>query len=67
MTGLNPLGFATIEGFVKGLPLKLLLIGFVTSEDLGLGFRGRAEFGFAMTEEVAEEDLLQGRAELLWK
>lgn len=62
VTGLNPLRFAEIVGFANGLPPKLLLIEFVISEDLELGFRGRVMFEFADVEAAASEDLLEGRA-----
>lgn len=38
VTGLKPLGLATIEGLANGFPLKLLLTVLLTSEFLGLGF-----------------------------
>jgi hypothetical protein len=53
--GLKPLGFATIEGFVNGLPLKLLLMGLPSSEFL--------ELKLARLEIVGvEEDLFEGAA-----
>lgn len=52
---MKPLGFATIEGFVNGLPLKLLLMGLPSSEFL--------ELKLARLEIVGvEEDLFEGAA-----
>jgi hypothetical protein len=52
---LKPLGLATIEGFANGLPLKLLLMGFPSSEFL--------ELKLALLEIVGvEEDLFEGAA-----
>ena len=38
MLGLNALGFVITDGFVKGFPLKLLLIGSQSSDFFILGF-----------------------------
>lgn len=52
---MKPLGFATIEGFVNGLPLKLLLMGLLSSEFL--------ELKLARLEIVGvQEDLFEGVA-----
>lgn len=53
--GLKPLGLATIEGFANGFPLKLLLMGLLISEFLGL------EFGL-LEVNGEEEYLFEGTA-----